>query len=115
MAEEKLKNPFMEMYSIWEKMMTESLDAMLRNPTFVTSMAKVFESSLVFKEQIDKSIQATLHAMNLPSTKDIADIYDALGSLRIEVDELKRKMDLLLQKVSQEGTMNLRELERRKS
>lgn len=100
MAEEKIKNPFMEMYNAWEKMMAESLDAVLRNPTFVAGMARVFESSLVFKEQIDKSIQATLHAMNLPSTKDIADISDALGSLRTEVDELKRKMDLLLQKVS---------------
>ena len=100
MAEEKMKNPFMEMYNAWEKMMTESLDAMLRNPAFVASMARVFESSLVFKEQIDKSIQAALHAMNLPSTKDIADILDVLGALRAEMDELKRKIDLLLQKGS---------------
>ncbi|MFQ5553438.1 MAG: hypothetical protein ACE5G5_11300 [Candidatus Methylomirabilales bacterium] len=98
MAEEKVKNPFMEMYSTWEKMMAESFDSMMRNPAFVANMAKAFENSLISKEQIDRSVQDTLRAMSLPSTRDIAQIMDALGSLRVAVDELRGKVDSLLQK-----------------
>lgn len=103
MAEEKIKNPFMEMYGAWEKMMAESFDSMMRDPAFVANMAKAFENTLISKEQIDRSVQDTLQAMSLPSTRDIAHILDAVGSLRVAVDELKVKVDSLLQKPSREG------------
>ena len=102
MGEERVKNPFIEMYAAWEKMMADSLDAMLRSPAFVASMAKVLENFMMSKEQIDRSVQATLRAMNVPSTKDIAEILDALGSLRLAVDELNGKVNLLFQHDSQE-------------
>lgn len=102
MGEERVKNPFIEMYSAWEKMMADSLDTMFRNPAFVASMAKALENFMASKEQIDRGAQATLRAMNLPSTKDMADIAQALGSLRRTVDELKGKVELLLHQNSQE-------------
>lgn len=97
MSERQAKNPFVEAYAAWEKMMADSLDTMLRSPAFVANMAKAFENFMASKEQIDRSVQATLRAMNLPSTKDMADVAEALGSLRRTVDELKGKVDLLQQ------------------
>jgi hypothetical protein len=102
MGEERVKNPFIEMYAAWEKMMADSLDAMLRSPAFVAGLGKVFENVIMSKEQIDRSVQATLRAMNVPSTKDLADIGEALGSLRRTVDELRGKVDSLLQQDSPE-------------
>lgn len=97
MSERQAKNPFVEAYAAWEKMMADSLDTMLRSPAFVANMAKVVENFMTSKEQIDRSVQAALRVMNLPSTKDMADIAEALGSLRRAVDEVKAKVDLLHQ------------------
>jgi hypothetical protein len=102
MSQPQMKNPFIEMYGAWEKMMADSLETMLRSPAFVVSMAKIFENFMASKEQIDRTAQATLRAMNLPSTKDVADVADALGSLRRTVEELRGKVDLLLEQRSQE-------------
>lgn len=66
MGQTQMKNPFIEMYAVREKMMVDSLDAMLRSPAFVASMAKVFENFMTSKEQINRRIQVTLRAMNLP-------------------------------------------------
>lgn len=41
--------------------------------------------------------------MNLPSGKDVRDIFEAVGSLRLAVDELKGQVDLLLQQTAQAG------------
>lgn len=100
---EETKNAFMEMYGAWEKMMAESFDTMLRSPAIITNIAKLFEHVMVSREQFDRSIQSALHAMNLPSGKDVATIYDALGSLKREVDALKGKVDLLLTRASRES------------
>lgn len=100
---EETQNPFMEMYATWEKVMAESLDIMVRSPAFIASMAKLFENLMVSSEQIDRTVQSTLHAMNLPSGKDVRDIFEALGSLRLAVDELKGQVDLLLQQTAQAG------------
>lgn len=100
---EETKNPFLEMYGAWEKLMAESFDAMLRSPAFTSNIAKLFEHVMVSREQIDRSIQSALHAMNLPSGKDVTNIFDALGALKREVDALKGKVDLLLRQASQES------------
>ncbi len=114
MSEQQAKNPFIEMYAAWEKMMADSLDAMLRNPAFVAAMGKVFENLMTSKEQIDRSVQGALRAMNLPSTKDMAEIFDALGALRLTVDELRGKIDQLAQRAPSEGETQTERPERRK-
>ena len=98
MAEETVKNPFVEMFAQWEKAMAENFDALLRNPAFIASMGKVLESSLDFKKQIDESIQSYLHAMNLASTKDIDKVWKEIALLKLQVDELKGKLGVLLQR-----------------
>jgi len=100
MAEEKqqAKNPYLEMFEVWEKMMSERMDILLRNPVFLTSMGKALENSLTFKEHVDKALQAYLQALNLPSTKDVERILDGLGSLRRDMEELRAKVEQLLRK-----------------
>ena len=60
-------------------------------------MGKGLENSLLVKEQVDKSLQAYLQALNLPSTKDIQRVLEGLRSLQAEVEALRAKVDQLLE------------------
>lgn len=91
------KSPQLEMFAVWQKMMSESMETLLRSPLFLATMGKGLENSLVFKEQIDKSLQAYLQALNLPSTKDVQRVLEGLRRLQAEVEALRAKVDQLLE------------------
>lgn len=63
------QSPQLEMCAVWQKMMSESMETLLRSPLFLAAMGKGLENSLLVKEQVDKSLQTYLQALNLPSTK----------------------------------------------
>lgn len=98
MSEEKAgdKGLPLEMFAAWQKMMAEGMDNFLRNPLLLATMGKGLEGSSVFKEQIDRSLQAYLQALNLPSTRDVQGVLEGLRSLQGEVEALKTKVDQLL-------------------
>lgn len=96
-------NLYMETFSAWEKLVSQNMDALFRNPAFLSSMGKALENSLTIKEQMDKGIQAYLHAMGLPSTQDVGRVSEALASLQRDVEDLKAKVDQLLKKRAGSG------------
>lgn len=89
-------NLYIEAFSAWEKLASQNMDALFRNPAFLTSMGKALENSLTMKKELDKGVQAYLEAMSLPSTKDVGGILDALAGLQRDVEDLKAKVDRLL-------------------
>lgn len=89
------KNPYMEMYAAWEKIMAENLDTLLRNPAFLTSMGQVMERSLTLKEHMDRAMGTTLRAMHLPSTRETDQILADITALREEVTELRTQVERL--------------------
>lgn len=89
-------NLYREAFSAWEKLVSENMDALFRNPTFLAGMGKALENSLTIKEQLDKGIQAYLHTMGLPSTHDVGRILEVLAGLQRDVEDLKGKVDQLL-------------------
>ncbi len=93
--EEKGKNPYMEMFAAWEKMMSENMDTILRNPAFLASMGKALEHSLTFKEHLDKAIYTALRAMHLPSTQETDRILEEIAALRGEVAGLRAQVERL--------------------
>ena len=93
--EEKGRNPYMEMFAAWEKMMSENMDNLLRNPAFLASMGKALEHSLTFKEHIDKAIYTALRTMHLPSTQETNRILEEITSLRGEVAGLRAQVERL--------------------
>jgi hypothetical protein len=99
MSEEKAgeKIPQLEMFAVWQKMMSEGMEGFLRNPLLLTTMGRGLESSPVIKEHIDKSLQTYLQALNLPSTRDIQGVLEGLRNLQGEVEALKAKVDQLLE------------------
>ena len=93
---EKEKNLYLEMFAAWEKMMSENMDTLLRNPAVLASMGKVLEQSLTFKEHLDKAIHAALGAMHLPSTRETDRILEELTALRGEVAEIRTQVERLM-------------------
>jgi len=91
------QSPQLEMFAVWQKMMSESMETLLRSPLFLAAMGKGLENSLLVKEQVDKSLQAYLQALNLPSTKDVQRVLEGLRSLQAEVEALRAKVDQLLE------------------
>jgi hypothetical protein len=98
MSDEKTgeKEPQLEMFAVWQKMMSGGMENFLRNPLLLATMGKGLEDSAAFKEQIDKSLQAYLQALNLPSTRDVQGVLEGLRTLQGEVEALKAQIDQLL-------------------
>ncbi len=97
MGEEKIgdKSPHLELFAAWQKMMSEGMETFLRSPLLFATIGKGLEGSQVFREQIDKSLQAYLQALNLPSTRDIQGVLEGLRNLRVELEALKARVDQL--------------------
>lgn len=93
---EKEKNLYLEMFAAWEKMMSENMDTLLRNPAVLASMGKVLEQSLTFKGHLDKAIHVALGAMHLPSTRETDRILEELTALRGEVAEIRTQVERLM-------------------
>ena len=91
------KNPYMEIFAAWEKAMSENMDALFRNPAFLTGMGQIMEHSLTFKEHIDKAIGANLRAMQLPSTRETDQILAEMTALRGELAGLRTQLERLLE------------------
>ncbi|MFQ5959953.1 MAG: hypothetical protein ACE5K9_05380 [Candidatus Methylomirabilales bacterium] len=106
MAEEKSQTPqmpFLEMMALWQKMMWESFETMMKGPGFVPGLGKAFETSSAFQEQIQKNIQVGLKAMNLPTSEDLRRINEGLSTMQAQLEAMKIYLETV------ETTMKLQE------
>jgi hypothetical protein len=89
MAEEKAQVPFGEMIALWQKMMWEGFEMMLKGPAFAAGLGKAFESSTAIQEQFRKNIEAGLRAMNLPTTEDLHRIAEGISMMRVQIEAMR--------------------------
>ena len=89
MAEEKQQMPFGDMLTLWQKMVWEGFEMMLKAPAFSAGIGKAFESSTPIQEQIQKSIQAGLKAMQLPTIEDFHRVNEGLSAMQAQLEAMK--------------------------
>ena len=89
MAEEKAQVPFGEMIALWQKMMWEGFEMMLKGPAFATGLGKAFAGSTVLQEQLQQNIQAGLKAMNLPTAEDLHRIAEGITTMRVQIEAMR--------------------------
>lgn len=93
MAEEKPQVPFGEMIALWQKMMWEGFEMMLKGPAFAANLGKAFENVPAFNEQLQKNIQASLKAMNLPTADDLHRIAEGISAMRVQIEAMRGYLD----------------------
>ncbi len=89
MAEEKQQTPFGEMVTLWQKMVWEGFEMMLKAPAFAAGVGKAFEGSTAIQEQIHKSIQATLKAMQFPTVEDLRGVTEGLAAMQAQLEAMR--------------------------
>jgi len=120
MAEEKREQPpsfpFAEMIALWQKMMLESFEAMVRTPAFTGILGKALEGSNLIRDQVEKGLQASLRAMNLPTAEDLRRMTEGLALMQAQLqvvqdylktveravklqEEWRKRLDETIQKV----------------
>lgn len=62
---------------------------MLKAPAFAAGVGKAFEGSTAIQEQIHKSIQAGLKAMQLPIVEDLRRITEGLSVMQAQLEAMK--------------------------
>ena len=93
MGEEKAQVPLGEMIALWQKMMWEGFEMMLKGPAFASGLGKAFESSTVVQEQLQQNIQAGLKAMNLPTAGDLHRIAEGISAMRVQIEAMRGYLD----------------------
>jgi len=93
MGEEKPQVPFGEMIALWQKMMWEGFEMMLKGPAFAANLGKAFENVPAFHEQLQKNIQVSLKAMNLPTAEDLHRIAEGISAMRVQIEAMRGYLD----------------------
>ena len=89
MAEERAQMPFGEMIALWQGMMREGFEMMLKAPAFAAELGKAFEGSTGVQEQIQKGIQAGLKTIQLPTVEDLHRITKGLSAMQAQLEAMK--------------------------
>ena len=89
MAEDRPQLPFAEMMVLWQKMMWEGYEMMMKAHPFAATMGKAFEGPTTFQEQIQKNMQVGLKAMNLPTTEDLRRVTEGLSVMQAQLEAMK--------------------------
>ena len=95
MAEDKPHIPFGEMMALWQKMMWEGFEMMMKTSAFGATLGKAFEGPTAVQEQIQKSMQAGLKAMNVPTTEDLRRITDGVAAMQAQLEAMKQYLGVL--------------------
>ena len=89
MAEEKYQMPFGEMVTLWQKMVSEGFEMMLKAPAFTAGLGKAFEGSTAVQEQMQRSLQASLKAMQLPTAEDLRRVAEGVSAMQAQLEAVK--------------------------
>jgi hypothetical protein len=89
MTEEKPHTPFGDMIALWQKMMWEGFEMMLKAPAFSAGVGRAVEGSTALREQIQGSIQASLKAMQMPTVEDLRRITEGLSAMQAQLETVK--------------------------
>ncbi len=95
MAEERPLFPLAEMMVLWQKMMWEGFEMMMKGPALAAALAKSFEASTGFHELMQKNMQAGLKAMNLPTADDLRRITESVAAMQAQLDATKGYLEIM--------------------
>ncbi|HEX9506817.1 MAG TPA: hypothetical protein VF947_00320, partial [Myxococcales bacterium] len=90
-------NPVMKrLVETGEERIGKIAQQLLSNETFVAAVQSLVSRSLAAKGTLDKSLRATLSAMNVPSTADLENLRGKVDDLERTLSSVEAKMDSLL-------------------
>lgn len=101
---EARKNPLFEMFGklasqpaeamkAWEKWLAGRFDELARNESFLGQMGKAMEGSMLFRAQMNRMTEQTLHNMRLPTLGDVEGLHGRLDELERMIDRLGRRLE----------------------
>jgi len=90
-------NPVMKrLVETGEERIGKITQQLLSNERFVAAEQSLVSRSLAAKGTLDKSLRATLSAMNVPSTADLENLRGKVDDLERTLSSVEGKMDSLL-------------------
>ncbi len=90
-------NPVMKrLVETGEERIGKIAQQLLSNERFVAAVQSLVSRSLAAKGTLDKSLRATLSAMNVPSTADLENLRGKVDDLERTLSSVEAKMDSLL-------------------
>jgi len=84
----KLGSQPAEAMKTWEAWLGERFEQLARNESFLGQVGKAMERSFMFKAQMDRMTEETLHTMRLPTRGDVQAIHGRLDELERMIDRL---------------------------
>lgn len=101
---EARKNPLFELFGklasqpteamkTWEKWLAGRFDELARNESFLGQMGKAMEGSMLFRAQMNRMTEETLHNMRLPTLGDIEGLHGRLDEIERMIDRLVRRIE----------------------
>lgn len=83
---------FRRMYDTWLDAWTRGLESYMRTPEFAAKSGKDIERFSDIQKRTGEMMEAYWHAMRLPSTHDMREIYHKLYILERKLDDLDRQI-----------------------
>jgi len=85
-------------YEFWEQLTLQYTEGLLRNQQFLDLTGKALENSLQFRQQIDRTVEATVAGMQLPTKSDMDRALHKLNEIEGLLRDLHEKVDRLLER-----------------
>lgn len=103
MSEER-KNPFFELFGrlssqptdamkTWEKWLGERFEQLARNESFLGQMGKAMEGSMLFRAQMNRMTEQSLHSLRMPTLGDVEGMHGRLDELERMIDRLGARLE----------------------
>ncbi len=93
------ENPLLKkMFATGEERVGKIATQLLGNEKFMAAMQKMISRAMDAKGTLERSAQAALNAMNIPSSADVQRLSDKIDELERVFEALSTKIDELAQK-----------------
>ena len=86
-------NLFRQAFKLWERTTNAYVDALVRNPLFLTASGLGLNSALMFKRATDSSMLVFLSLMGLPNRRDQEKTLHLLHQIDGRLDDLEFRLE----------------------
>ncbi len=90
---------FRQFYDMWLESWSKGFEAYMRTPEFVSSSGKNLEAMSDIQLKLGEMMEEYWHAIHLPSSRDMREIYHKIYLTERKQDEQDRKLDDINQKL----------------
>lgn len=82
---------FRRLYQIWLTACSKNFESYMRTPEFVARSGKNIEEFSELKQKMGEGLEEYWHAIHLPSSRDMREIYQKLTVIDRKMDELDKR------------------------